>query len=81
MTLHWSWDHFFTDGSFYKQNRFNKTAWCKQCLAYHYALLRDADTLAMAMTGLAQARTPTQLHDSGMSSDFIKAKRRSEIAG
>ena len=54
---HWAWEHFFTDGSLYRNNNSNKNAWCVQCLAYHSELIRNADIVAVAMTGMVQSRT------------------------
>jgi hypothetical protein len=65
MVGHWVWDHFYTDGSLYRNNNSNKNAWCIHCLAYHRELIQNSDTVAVATTGLAQSRTPAEVDTQG----------------
>ncbi|KAH9050333.1 hypothetical protein EDB87DRAFT_1827458 [Lactarius vividus] len=58
---HWSWEHFVTDGTLYKNNHSNKNAWCKQCLAHHVDMIRGADIVAVATTGMGQTRTTEEV--------------------
>jgi hypothetical protein len=62
---HWSWDHFVTDGSLYKNNNSNKNAWCIKCLAYEASSIRSADIVAVATTGMGQARTDEEVEVLG----------------
>ncbi|KAG5649883.1 hypothetical protein H0H81_001649 [Sphagnurus paluster] len=40
--LHWVWDHFETDGQFFRENNSNKNAWCIACLDAHRRVIREA---------------------------------------
>ena len=67
---HWAWDHFFTDGTLYRNNNSNKSAWCLRCLAYHRDLIRNADTVAVAMSDVVQGRTPEEVEAQCMAHNF-----------
>lgn len=62
---HWSWDHFYTDGQHFGQNRSNKNAWCSGCLYHHCEMLRQSDIASIAATGMGVARTAEERHDIG----------------
>jgi hypothetical protein len=63
---HWSWEHFVTDGTLYRNNNSNKNAWCKQCLAHQVELIQHADIIAVATTGMGEARTAEEVETQGM---------------
>ena len=62
---HWAWEHFFTDGTLYRNNNSNKNAWCKRCLTHQVELLQNADIVAVATTGMGEARTAEEQEEQG----------------
>jgi hypothetical protein len=63
---HWSWQHFVTDGSYYRQNNSNKNAWCIKCLEYHCGLIQSEDIVSAALTGVDQGWTPDEINMQGI---------------
>jgi hypothetical protein len=60
----WAWAHFYTDGQRQGHNKDTKRAWCKACLDFEIAALRQSDILATAR-GVLQNRTDEELYITG----------------
>jgi hypothetical protein len=65
MSRNWSWDYFFTDGQFFRNNNSYKNAWCLGCLKYHKDRLRESDVLGMAVDGMGGGRTEEEREAQG----------------
>jgi hypothetical protein len=61
----WAWNHFYTDGKKYKNNKTDPNAWCNACLVSKMADLRESDSVAAANGLLAHGRSEDELQTEG----------------
>lgn len=63
-TLHWAWDHFYTNNQ--SRNSTTTNVWCKGCVNEKMGELRLAN-LAAINNGVASSRTDDDLYEQGKS--------------
>lgn len=61
----WYWAHFFSDGTLFQGNHFNKTAWCIRCLDHTRNVLRESDVASASLTGIPALRTDIEREAQG----------------
>ena len=75
----WAWNHFYSDGKKYKNNKTDPNAWCNACLLSRITGLRESDSVAVANGLLGHGRSEDELKAEGEIQSIIYVVVENEL--